>query len=290
MANRRVLIKRRKAVRNIRKITRTMQLIATSRFRAAMGRATASKPYTNKLAELAADLTGAAGDVTHPLMQTHEDVPHSSLLVLTSMRGLCGGYNASVLRSALAHLNEREKADLTTDIHVVGMKGIAYFRFLKREMAKQTDDIDDRPKYEQVEPIADELIRRFKAAEISSAHVSYMQFLSAGKQRPHVMQILPLAPEGEDTPAKGPSIEYEFSPAPEEILDDLLPATVRIRLFQCFLDAAVSEQISRMVAMKAATDAAGDMIKLITRQYNRARQTAITMELLDIVGGANALA
>jgi len=293
MANRRVLIKRRKAVRNIRKITRTMQLIATSRFRAAMGRATASKPYTNKLAELAADLTGAAGDVTHPLMQTHEDVPHSSLLVLTSMRGLCGGYNASVLRSALAHLNEREKADLTTDVHVVGMKGIAYFRFLRREMVQQTDDIDDRPKYEQVEPIADEMIRRFKAGEISSAHVSYMQFLSAGKQRPHVMQILPLAPEapeGEDTPAKGPSIEYEFSPAPEEILDDLLPATVRVRLFQCFLDAAVSEQISRMVAMKAATDAAGDMIKLITRQYNRARQTAITMELLDIVGGANALA
>ncbi len=293
MANRRVLIKRRKAVRNIRKITRTMQLIATSRFRAAMGRATASKPYTNKLAELAADLTGAAGDVTHPLMQTHEDVPHSSLLVLTSMRGLCGGYNASVLRSALAHLNEREKADLTTDVHVVGMKGIAYFRFLRREMVQQTDDIDDRPKYEQVEPIADEMIRRFKAGEISSAHVSYMQFLSAGKQRPHVMQILPLAPEapeGEDAPTKGPSIEYEFSPAPEEILNDLLPATVRVRLFQCFLDAAVSEQISRMVAMKAATDAAGDMIKLITRQYNRARQTAITMELLDIVGGANALA
>ncbi len=293
MANRRVLIKRRKAVRNIRKITRTMQLIATSRFQAAMGRATASKPYTNKLAELAADLTGAAGDVTHPLMQTHEDVPHSSLLVISSMRGLCGGYNASVLRSALAHLGKQEKADLTTDIHVVGMKGIAYFRFLRRQMARETDDIDDRPKYEQVEPIADELIRRFKAGEISSAHVSYMQFLSAGKQRPHVMQLLPLVPEtpdGEEPTAKGPSVEYEFSPAPEEILDELLPATVRVRLFQCFLDAAVSEQISRMVAMKAATDAAGDMIKLITRQYNRARQTAITMELLDIVGGANALA
>ena len=281
MANRRVLIKRRKAVRNIRKITRTMQLIATSRFQAAMGRATASKPYTNKLAELAADLTGAAGDVTHPL------------LVLTSMRGLCGGYNASVLRSALAHLGKQEKADLTTDIHVVGMKGIAYFRFLRRQMARETDDIDDRPKYEQVEPIADELIRRFKAGEISSAHVSYMQFLSAGKQRPHVMQLLPLVPEtpdGEEPTAKGPSVEYEFSPAPKEILDELLPATVRVRLFQCFLDAAVSEQISRMVAMKAATDAAGDMIKLITRQYNRARQTAITMELLDIVGGADALA
>ncbi len=293
MANRRVLIKRRKAVRNIRKITRTMQLIATSRFQVAMGRATASKPYTNKLAELAADLTGAAGDVTHPLMQTHEDVPHSSLLVLTSMRGLCGGYNASVLRSAVAHLNKRQEAGLTTDIHMVGMKGIAYLRLLRREMAEQTDDIDDRPKYEQVEPIADELIRRFMAGEISSAHVSYMQFISAGKQRPRVMQLLPLAPEvaeGDDAPAKGPSIEYEFSPAPKELLDDLLPATVRIRLFQCFLDAAVSEQISRMVAMKAATDAAGDMIKLITRQYNRARQTAITMELLDIVGGANALA
>jgi F-type H+-transporting ATPase subunit gamma len=291
MANRRVLIKRRKAVRNIRKITRTMQLIATARFQAALSRATASQPYTRKLAELAADLTRAAGDVDHPLMKTHEDAPRSSLLILSSMRGLCGGYNANVLRSAIGHLEQREQAGRPADVHMVGKKGIGYFRFLKRAMAEQTTDIDDRPKYEQVEPIADALIRRFMAGEISSAHVAYMQFVSMGKQRPHVMQLLPLAPEaaiGEEA-GKGPSIEYEFSPAPKELLDDLLPATVRIRLFQCFLDAAVSEQIARMVAMKAATDAAGDMIKFITRQYNRARQTAITMELLDIVGGANAL-
>ena len=144
-----------------------------------------------------------------------------------------------------------------------------------------------------IEPIANDLMGRFERGEIDSAHVAYMRFHSVGKQRPEVVQLLPLAQDspdegGKDRPAR--SIEYEFSPEPRELLDELLPASVRVRLFQCFSDAVVSEHIARMLAMKAATDAAGDMITMLTRQYNRARQTQITMELLDIVGGANALA
>lgn len=288
MANRRVLVKRRKAVRNIRKITRTMQLIATARFQAAFNRAVATRPYTEKLAELVADLSRAAGSVEHPLLKTNEGVDRSALVVLTSDRGLAGGYNSNVLRAALAHL-DRQPAGMTADVHMVGKKGISYFRFLRRPVAEQTSGIGDRPRFDQVEPIANALIDRFVRGEIAAVHVAYMKFLSAGQQRPVVVQLLPLQPEVRKGEEKAKSVEYEFSPDPRQLLDELLPATVRVRLFQAFNDAAVSEQVARMVAMKAATDAAQDMIKALTREYNRARQTQITMELLDIVGGANAL-
>lgn len=292
MANRRVLVKRRKAVRNIRKITRTMQLIATARFQAAFNRAVATRPYTEKLAELVSDLSRAAGSVEHPLLKTHDEVPRSALVVLTSDRGLAGGYNANVLRTALGHLDQQTAQGISTDVHMVGKKGIAYFRFLRRAVAEQTSGIGDKPRFEQVEGIANELMDRFIRGEIASVHVAYMKFLSAGQQRPVVVQLLPLKPDAPATDegkAGATQVEYEFSPDPKQLLDELLPAVVRVRLFQAFNDATVSEQVARMVAMKAATDAAGDMIKALTREYNRARQTQITMELLDIVGGANAL-
>jgi len=292
MANRRVLVKRRKAVRNIRKITRTMQLIATARFQAAFNRAVATKPYTEKLAELVADLSRAAGDVDHPLLKTHDDVKRSDLVVLTSDRGLAGGYNAGILRAALSHLDEQTGRGVEPRVHMVGKKGIGYFRFLRRSVDEQTTGIGDKPRFDQVEPIANALMERFIRGEIGSAYVAYMRFVSAGVQRPVVVQILPLTPQATPEAAgskPGPNVEYEFSPDPRQLLDELLPATVRVRLFQAFTDAAVSEQVARMVAMKAATDAAGDMIKSLTREYNRARQTQITMELLDIIGGANSL-
>ncbi len=293
MANRRVLVKRRKSVRNIRKITRTMQLIATARFQAAFNRAVATKPYTEKLAELVADLSRAAGNVEHPLLQTHDDVNSSALVVITSDRGLAGGYNSNVLRAAVGHIEEQRGRGVEPRVHMVGRKGINFFKFLRREVADQTTGLGDKPRFEQIEPIANDLMDRFIRGEIASVHVAYMRFHSAGVQRPAVVQLLPLSTEpqqgekGEKTEAR--PVEYEFSPDPKQLLDELLPATVRVRLFQAFNDAIVSEQVARMVAMKAATDAAGDMIKALTREYNRARQTQITMELLDIVGGANAL-
>ena len=292
MANRRVLVKRRKSVRNIRKITRTMQLIATARFQAAFNRAVATKPYTEKLAELVADLSRAAGSVDHPLLRTNEGVSSSALVVITSDRGLAGGYNSNVLRSAVGHIEEQRGRGVEPRVHMVGRKGINFFKFLRREIAEQTTGLGDKPRFEQIEPIANDLMDRFIRGEIASAHVSYMRFLSAGVQRPAVVQLLPLSPEQGPEQQRGEEarpVEYEFSPDPQQLLDELLPATVRVRLFQAFNDAIVSEQVARMVAMKAATDAAGDMIKALTREYNRARQTQITMELLDIVGGANAL-
>jgi len=209
--------------------------------------------------------------------------------VITSDRGLAGGYNANVLRGAITHLDELRERGVETDVHMVGKKGSNFFRFLRRAMTEQTTGIGDKPRFEQVEPIANVLMERFIRGEIASVHVAYMRFHSAGVQRPAVVQLLPLSAEQEQGKEAARPVEYEFSPDPRQLLDELLPATVRARLFQAFNDASVSEQVARMVAMKAATDAAADMIKSLTREYNRARQTQITMELLDIVGGANAL-
>ena len=287
MANRRELVKRRKAAKNIKKITRTMQLIATARFQAAFNRAVATRPYSDKLAELVGDLSRAAGgEIDHPLMRTQDDVKRSALVIITSNRGLCGGFNSNVLRTAINHV---DNADEVVDVHMIGKKGANYFKFLGRDMVETMTDLDENVRFDQVEPIGNNLIRRFVDGEISSVKVAYMRFHSTSRQAPEIMQLLPLAPDAVEGEEGGGSVEYEFSPEPRALLDDLLPASVRMRLFQCFTDAVVSEQVARMVAMKAATDAAGDMIKSLTQQYNRARQTHITMELLDIVGGASAL-
>lgn len=293
MANRRVLVKRRKSIRNIRKITRTMQLIATARFQAAYSRAVASRPYTEKLAELVADLS-RAGALDHPLLTTHNADAPPALVVVNSHRGLCGGYNSAVLRVAQGFLEQQRAAGKPADLYAFGKKGIAFFKFNRQPMAEQNVSVADSPRFEQVEPTAKALIAQFLAGKVSAVHVAYMRFYSAGKQRPEIIQLLPLASttasETATSKAAPKGVEYEFSPDPESLLNQLLPATVRARLFQAFIDAAVSEQVARMAAMKAATDASEDMIKNLTRQYNRARQTAITTELLDIVGGANALA
>ncbi len=296
MAKARQIVKRRKTVTNIRKITKTMQLIATARFQSSYNRAMATKPYTQKITQLVGELSAAAeGQISHPLMQENPEAEKDLLLVISSNRGLCGGYNAGVLRKALAHLKEHEPR--RQELHVVGKKGNAYFRFLGRQVDRDITEVDDLPRFEQVEPIAAEFMRRYEAREFGSISVAYMRFISTGRQLPEVTRLLPLsnlddqadqAPDAAAAPAPA-GAQYEFSPPPAELLGTLLPQTLKVRLFQCFTDAAVSEQVARMVAMKAATDSAGDMIKLLTRQFNRARQSQITLELLDIVGGAEAL-
>ncbi len=297
MAKARQIIKRRKVVSNTRKITRTMQLIATARFQQAMSRALATRPYTRKITELVEQLSGSVGAVSHELMRDNPDAARDALIVITANRGFCGGYNAGVLRTALAFADGPRPRPI--ELHVIGKKGVNYFRFLGREMAQRLTHIGDRPRFDHVEAIAVQMMDAYRAGSFGAVHVAYMRFHSVGRQSPEVVQLLPLrqaappaAEKGaaEPAPAATKTVAlYEFSPPPAELLARLLPQTVKVRLFQCFTDAAVSEQVSRMVAMKAATEAAGEMIKLLTRRYNRARQTQITMELLDIVGGAEVL-
>ena len=289
MAKARAIVKRRKAVQNIRKITSTMQLIATARFQKCMLRALASKPYTTHITEMLQALAGQAS-VEHALLRVNEGIDRSILLTITSNRGLCGAYNASALRTAIGQRRHLLDDGITPILEMVGKKGVNYMRFLGYELADTITDIEDKIAFSRVAAMAERYMREYVAGRIARVDVVYLRFHSVGVQRPTVVQLLPIEPprtEGGQRPQI--RTEFEFIPPPAELLARLIPESVKIRLFQCFNDAIVSEQVSRMVAMKAATDAAGDMIKYLTREYNRARQSQITLELADIVGGAEAV-
>jgi F-type H+-transporting ATPase subunit gamma len=290
MAKARAITKRRKTVQNIRKITRTMQLIATARFQAAFNRATATKPYTQRITEMVEQLSGAQTQIEHPLLRVNTESKRSVQLILTSNRGLCGGYNSSILRAALEHLKTNERAGLKVDLHVMGRKGINFFKFLNRPLAVSATGFEDKPRFDDVNAIAEELIARYERRQLDTVNVTYMKFISAATQRVTTMQLLPIErPKVEASARPAAPVQYEFSPPGPELLAELLPEMVKVRLFQAFTDAAVSEQVARMVAMKSATDAGGDMVRSLTQQYNRARQSQITLELLDIVSGAEAI-
>ncbi|MEM1213725.1 MAG: ATP synthase F1 subunit gamma [Planctomycetota bacterium] len=290
-ANIREIKGRIKAVGNIQRITKTMQMIATARFQALQKRATEAQAYAQKIAEVVGELAGAvSGEVSHPLLQPPATATGKEVvLVITSERGLCGAYNANVIREAVSHLKSSEA---TEELEVVGKKGVGVFRFSKRAISKVHSQFGDKPPYDEVEKLADHYIERFVAGEIDAVRVVSMDFLSMGKQSASTKTLLPLeppTPEGGDSAAAAAGGMYEFEPDAATLLDAILPVTVRTRLFQCFNEAVVSEQIARMVAMKAATDSAGKQKKRLKRDFNRARQTAITTELSEIIGGAAAL-
>jgi len=291
MANARAIVKRRKAVQDIRKITRTMQLIATARFQLAYNRVTATKPYTERIARLVEHVSHGL-DLDHPLLHVNTESKHSALIVITSNRGLCGGYNSAVLNEAIQHIDSREKEGETIHIHGVGKKGISYLRFRKRELASAVTELEDSPQFAEIEPISMAMMNAYERKEVDSVHVAYTRFDSTSRQQAQVKQLLPVeqfAAEGSVGKKSSAIVAYEFSPPAKELLADLLPQMVKVQLFQCFLDATLSEQVARMVAMKSATDAAGDMMRTLTRQYNRARQTQITLDMLDVVGGVEAM-
>lgn len=293
MANIRQLDKRRKSVRNIRKITRTMELIATARFKKAMDRAAAATDYTKAITKIVQDLAKSGTDVTHPLLLPHESVKAVDMLVLTANRGLCGGYNGSVVRAALQKRAEiKEQAD-SGSTSVSGKRGISAFRFANVPVEKTYTEFDDQPSFDAVAKIADELISRYITGRIDRVDVAYTRFVSSSKQIPVVETLLPFSgiEVSQDDSAKASKIrdDYEFLPSAAGILEEVVPASFRARLFKCFLDAAVSEQIARMVAMKSATENAGDLIKSLSRTFNRARQSKITQEIMEIIGGVEAL-
>jgi F-type H+-transporting ATPase subunit gamma len=323
MAKARAIVKRRKAVRNIKKITKTMQMIATAKFQKSLKRAVGTKPYTLKVRELVAELAASVGNVEHPLLRRpgadggEDQTNRIVVIVLPSSRGLAGAYNGSVLRTAAAFLRQQESAGKTIELHVAGKKGASYFNFQKRPITQRLD-AQDVPRFENVERLAEQFIQQFVSGKIESVHVAYMNFISTGVQKPDVITLLPLAgvaeaadrtarhvaeeeaqikagtmatrhAEGTVPAAAASQTIYDFSPEPRVLLDELLPLTVKTALFQAYLDATTSEHVARMVAMKSATDNADKMAKALTMQYNRARQSQITTELSEIMGGVEAM-
>jgi F-type H+-transporting ATPase subunit gamma len=293
MASTRVLVKRRKAIRNIRKITRTMELIATARFKKAMDRTIEADAYTRKIAELAADLSANAGELKHPLLQKRPEVKNSILLILCSNRGLCGGYNGSILREASTQLRQLQSEGVSVHLELSGKRAISYFRYQGIPAEHTYTHFEDKPTFAEVDELASRYLADYIAGKVDRIEVAYMKFINVARQAPAVETLLPLsslAPEARGKSAeKKASLEYEFLPGAAEILEEILPVSFKIRLFKCFLDSAVSEQIARRVAMKAATENAGEMIKALSLKYNRARQAQITKEISEIIGGAAAL-
>jgi F-type H+-transporting ATPase subunit gamma len=298
MAKARAIVKRRKAVRNIRKITKTMQMIATAKFQKSLKRAVATKPYTKKVRELVAELASSLGEsVEHPLLRQPNAATAShriALIVLSSNRGLAGAYNGSVLRAAKSFFAQQEAAGNKIDLFVSGKKGVSFFNFQKRPITKRYDQFGDLPAFAEVERVANEFMKAFIDGQYDAVYVAYMNFISAGLQKPEVATLLPLSSvSATDAAAKQGRFKvatvYDFYPSAKELLDELLPQTVKAQLFQFFLDATTSENVARMIAMKSATDNADKMVKSLTMEYNRARQSQITTELSEIMGGVEAM-
>lgn len=295
MAKARALDKRRKSIKNIRKITRTMELVATAQFRRAMERAIAADAYTKRIAVLVGDLARAGLKVSHPLLSERSEPKTTALLVLTANRGMCGGYNSAILRNA-----HRRHGELASDgqeiLHLVsGTRGATYMKYRHIAIDEFYGQFDHKPSFEEVNEIADKLLTDYLAGKIDRLEVVYTKFVSLSKQYATIETLLPLTELTADTGSEKESegkkgaVDYEFLPSPESILEEVVPMAFKMKLFKCFLDAAVSEQIARRVAMKAATENADSMISNLTTTYNRARQSQITNEIIEVVSGASAM-
>lgn len=276
-------IKRRiKGVGSTQKITRTMEMIATAKAKQTQNRLRTLLPYADGLAEMAA---GLVGTVPHPLLTPREEVKKVVLICLTSNRGLCGGYNTNLIHLARKVLDREKEAGREVEFHVSGKKGITYFKRQKVEMAEMYTHFEDRATFEEAHAVAGPLLERYVDGEIDRVILVYFRYLSAGEQKPGEVVLLPLEKKEEER--GGEDTIYE--PGPEEILDGLLPLSVSVAFLQALAESSGCEQIARRVAMKLATDNADDLLKLLTRTYNRARQAQITNELSEIMGGAEAL-
>ena len=329
MAKSRALDKRRKSVRSIRKITRTMELVATAQFKKAMEKAVAADAYTRRLVSLVRDLAESE-PLSHPLLverKLERSQKNVILLTLSANRGMCGGFNAGVMRLATQRLKGFQKDYGNASLEVSGKRGISAFKFRGVDIARSYIHLQDKPTLDLVTELADHYLELFITKKIDRLDVCYTKFESISKQYPVVETLLPIADltvegdvnaikddsdrdlkkaalvrqaddmvaDGADRGAarlksRGNSTLFEFLPSPEDILEELIPKAFKAKLFKCFLDSAVNEQIARMVAMKSATESADKMIALLTTSYNRARQSQITNEILEIISGADALA
>jgi F-type H+-transporting ATPase subunit gamma len=294
MAKARTLDRRRKSIRSIRKITRTMELISRARFKKAMDRAIAASAFTKRMMKLVGDLSRSGLEITHPLLLPRETTNRAILLVLSANRGLCGGYNSSIMRLGFARLKELKEAVPEVQLELSGKRGISAFKFRGIQIDERYTHFEDKPTFEQVDALARRYLDDFAAGRLDRLDIAYTKFISSSRQQAVVETLLPLGGleglEEEETISEHiGETSYEFLPSAESILDEVVPASFKVKLFKCFLDAAVSEQIARMVSMKAATENADEMIGMLSTAYNRARQGQITGELLEIIGGAEAL-
>jgi F-type H+-transporting ATPase subunit gamma len=280
-------------VKSTAKITKAQELIASSRIIKAQQRARAAEPYAREITEAVEAVVSRSSNITHPLTTEPENPARAAVLILTSDRGFCGGFNASVLREAQslnARLAERGIEPVT---FVAGRKGIGWHRFRDKEMAAEWSGFSDTPGHANATQITNALLEAFalpsEEGGVDEIHMVYTEFVSMLTQRPVIHRLLPLVITEVEERLEGPIPVYDFEPSPERVLDALLPWYVESRVFHALLDSAAAEIAARRRAMKSATDNANDLLEKLTRDANKARQAEITQEISEIVGGANAL-
>jgi F-type H+-transporting ATPase subunit gamma len=280
-------IKRRiGSVENTRKITRTMEMVATSKLRRAQQRVLQARPYSAKLKEVIARLVTPELAEVQPLLRQPESARRVAVVLVTSNRGLCGAFNANLIRTTQTLIAELEEAGASVELHVYGKKGIAYFRFRGVDMAEARTDLTDRPDLEDAQSVIESISERFESGELDAAYLVFAEFRNMVSTPPAVRRVLPV-----EVPERtGPQPYYILDPSAEEILSHLLPLYVTNSSLSALLETSAAEQAARRTAMKNATDNAEDFLSTLRRSYNRARQAEITQQIAEIMGGAEALA
>jgi F-type H+-transporting ATPase subunit gamma len=286
MAKARELKGRIRTVQNTRKITRTMEMVSTSKLKRAQDRVAAARPYADRLADVISRLLTPELAARYPLLRQPEKVRRAAVLLITSNRGLAGAFNANLIREARGLLQRLRADGAEAELHASGKKGIQYFRFAGEKLHSAVSDVGDKPGAADAERLIDGLTERFVAGELDAVYVVYAKFNSALSTPPTVMNLLPVVPpEGGE---KGTG-DYLLEPGADEILGRILPLYVRNSVYRALVETSAAEHGARRTAMKNATDNAGDLLEDLSRTYNRIRQAAITQEIAEIVGGAAAL-
>lgn len=287
----RILRRRIRSINSTKKITRAMELIAASRIVRAQARVHAAAPYADQITQVVRNLAAAGGASSSPLLVPRPEIRRVAYVVIAADRGLCGAYNSSVFRAAEGSIREERELGRDYGLVVVGRKTESYFRYRNYQIIASLTGFSDQPSYEDARRIAATVEEPFLSGAVDRVQLVYTRFASAGYQEVVVRPLMPLDPETFEAGevAEGPRPDYEFEPGPSEILEQLLPRYAEARAYAALLNAAASEHAARQRAMKSATDNAEDLITGLTRTMNRARQDAITTEIMEVVGGAEAL-
>ncbi len=291
MSQTRELKRRIRSVGKTRQITKTMEMVSTSKLKRATDRVHAARPYAERLAGVISRLVDPELKERYPLLRQPETVRRAAVVLITSNRGLAGAFNANLIREARSLVERLRAAGVDVELHTVGRKGAAFFRFKRQPIARDMSEIGDNPTSDDAGAVIEPLRDRFESGDLDEVYVVYAQFRSALSTPPATMKLLPVqaSTQGGDEVAGGRVLNYELSPSADEILGRLLPLYVRNSMYRALVETAAAEHGARRTAMKSATDNAGDMLDRLSRTYNRARQAQITQEIAEIVGGAAAL-
>ena len=276
------------SIKNTQKITRAMEMVAASKMRKTQDRMRASKPYANKIYNVVKHIARATSEYRHPFM-TAREIKRVGLIVVTSDRGLCGGLNANLLRETIGCMRQWQVEGKEVDLCVIGRKGQAFFKRVGGHVVASVDQLGDTPGVKDLLGVVKVMLDAFYQGQIDALHIVYNEFINTMTQTPTVKQLLPLPVADEDSQTLGHHWDYIYEPDAKELLDALLERYIELQAYQAVVENIACEQAAKMIAMKSATDNAGDLIKEFQLAYNKARQAAITQELAEIVGGAAAI-